>query len=61
MVTVGRGAEKKNLDFADYQTLVEQPVIMRSSDCRALSTHWNGNKGTHDFSCKSQGKERQIV
>lgn len=47
--------------FADYQTLVVQPVIMRSSDCRAFSTHWNGNKGTHHFSCKSQEKERQIV
>jgi hypothetical protein len=59
-VDVGRGAEKK-LALADYQTLVVRPVIMRSSDCRAFNTHWNGNKGTHYFSCKSQAKERQIV
>jgi len=59
-VAVGRGAEK-TLAFADYQTLVVQPVITRSGDCRGFSTRLNGNNGTHHFSCKSQGKERQIV
>jgi len=53
--------KKKSLALPDYQTLVVQPVIMRSTDYRAFSTHWNGNNGTHDFICKSHGKERQIV
>jgi hypothetical protein len=55
------GGRRRKRAFADYRTLLVQPVSMRSSNCRALAQTGIVTRAYTILVETPQGKERQIV